>query len=128
MMIFSKRNKSALYAALDVNPKVKNHPIELVNEFNYLGCVLKFNLKWSSHIKKIYTSARKLTDILKCMAGVSWGAHPSILLNSYRSLIRSRLEWGAQIFNSASKTKSQARHRSIPGSKNILGVNEDYTN
>ncbi|XP_029679315.1 uncharacterized protein LOC115245236 [Formica exsecta] len=38
-------------------------------------------------------------NILRAIAGIRWGAHPSNLLNVYKGFIRPLLDWGCQSFN-----------------------------
>jgi len=41
----------------------------------------------------------KVAKIILSLSGIWWGAHPSLLLLLYRSIYRSSIEYGAQIFS-----------------------------
>ena len=43
----------------------------------------------------------KALDIIKVVANQEWGADKSVLLNLYRSLIRSKLDYGCIVYGSA---------------------------
>lgn len=103
LMLFSNFDQSLRYEGVNRKVRIENTPINLVNSYRYLGIYLKYNLNFSLHIDSIYKASRKLLAILKMTAGISWGAHPKILLNIYRGLIRSRLEWGSQFISQGNK-------------------------
>jgi hypothetical protein len=46
--------------------------------------------------------------LLRALAGTWWGAHPSSLLLVYKSIIRSKVDYGSFLFSSASRS-----HRSV---------------
>lgn len=64
----------------------------------YLGLTIDYDLSWRGHVADTVRRAQLRLNILKAMAGIRWGSHPSILLTVYRGFIRSVLEWGCQIF------------------------------
>jgi len=43
----------------------------------------------------------KALNILKFVSSTDWGAHSTVLLNLYRSLIRSKLDYGCIVYGSA---------------------------
>ena len=43
----------------------------------------------------------KALDIIKVVANQEWGADKTVLLNLYRSLIRSKLDYGCIVYGSA---------------------------
>ena len=104
IMFFAKFNKLDAYNSLDNKIKLNDQFIECVTYYKYLGFHLKYNLNWDIHIANICKTSRKLTNIIKSISSLQWGGHPKILINIYKGLIRSRLEWGCQLFNNCSKT------------------------
>lgn len=65
------------------------------NEFKFLGLILDSKLTGLPHC--YYASARceRLLNILRCLSGVWWGAHPFNLRLLYNAIIRSILDYGA---------------------------------
>ena len=49
----------------------------------------------------------KALDILKVVGSTDWGADRNILLNLYRSLVRSKLDYGSIVYGSARKSYIQ---------------------
>jgi len=78
--------------------------IQHVNSTKFLGLTLDPKLSWIPHLKDLKLKCIKKLDILKCLSRLSWGADRATLLTIYRSLIRSQLDYGCQIYASASKT------------------------
>ena len=70
----------------------------------YLGAVFDQRLRWTEHIKELKTRATRALDVLKCVSGSKWGGDRTSLLRLYRSLIRSKLDYGCFIYWTASET------------------------
>ena len=54
-------------------------------------------------------------NLLRSLTGYAWGANKTALIRIYRTLVRSRLEYGSEIFNTASDstlTKLNTVHNS----------------
>ena len=85
-------NKKKLH--LDPELKLYNSPIKVVKETKFLGLIFDSKLTFLPHIKMLKTKCLKAFDILKVVSSTDWGADKSILLNSYRSLVRSKLNYG----------------------------------
>ncbi|GFX53774.1 putative RNA-directed DNA polymerase from transposon BS [Trichonephila clavipes] len=58
----------------------------------------------NKHIDYVINKGRKRLDLLKYIAGRDWGADAGTLRLTYTSLIRPVLEYGSQIYFSASRT------------------------
>lgn len=67
----------------------------------YLGMVLDSKLRWQSHIIYLMKKCIPSLNTLQAVANFKWGAHPESLLTIYKSLIRSRLEYGNYLFGNA---------------------------
>ena len=69
-----------------------------------LGMIFDQKLTWESHIKNLIAACQKEIKMLKILANKSWGADTSTLLTIYRSLIRSKIDYGSIVYNSARTT------------------------
>ncbi|GFS69864.1 putative RNA-directed DNA polymerase from transposon X-element [Trichonephila clavipes] len=70
----------------------------------YLGYILDPEIFSNKHIDYVINKGRKRLDLLKYLAGRDWGADAGTLRLTYTSLIRPVLEYGSQIYFSASRT------------------------
>jgi len=64
----------------------------------FLGITLDEKLNGKAQLRSLIT---KGTKIVLSLSDTWWGAHPSLLLAFYRSVFRSSIEYGAQVFGSA---------------------------
>ena len=76
-------------------------PIAYKPQTKLLGLTLDQNFSWLPHLKDLKTRAVKALDILKCLSGHSWGADRQSLLLLYRSLIRSKIDYGSIVYQTA---------------------------
>ena len=77
-----------------LNLRLGDIEIPNVDSIKYLGMVLDSKLSWKQHIKSIKTNCVKRLDLLKHLSNTDWGAHRTIMLRLYRSIIRSKLDYG----------------------------------
>ncbi|GFV00404.1 putative RNA-directed DNA polymerase from transposon BS [Trichonephila clavipes] len=70
----------------------------------YLGYILDPETLSNKHIDYVLNKDRKRLDLLTYIAGRDWGADAGTLRLTYTSLIRPVLEYGSQIYFSASPT------------------------
>ncbi|XP_044755013.1 uncharacterized protein LOC123313966 [Coccinella septempunctata] len=63
-----------------------------------------YKLTWHEHIKQLKSDCIKRMNIMKVLANNTWGADEKTLLTIYRTLIRSKLDYGSIIYATASKT------------------------
>ena len=92
--------------------KVHNDPelylygllIPVVDEAKFLGVTFDRKLSFIPHIKYLKAKCLKALNLLKVRSHSSWGADRTILLHLYRSLIRSKLDYGAIVYESARKS------------------------
>ena len=80
------------------------NPIKIVKENKFLGLLFDSKLTFLPHIKMLKARCLKALDILKVVSSTKWGADRSILLNLYRSLVRSKLDYGCIVYGSARKS------------------------
>ena len=75
------------------------------SEVKFLGMIFDEKLTWNSHINNLKVKVKESLNILKVVSGFNWGADKKSLLRLYDSLSKSKLDYGCQIYSSASKTK-----------------------
>ena len=92
--------------------KVHNDPelylngnlIKVVKEAKFLGIIFDSKLSFIPHIKGLKAKCLKALDLLKVISNSNWGGDQPTLLHLYRSLIRSKLDYGSIVYGSARKS------------------------
>ena len=84
--------------------KLDNDPIQFVKEAKFLGLIWDTKLTFEPHIEYLKARCHKSLNILKVLFHTEWGADQTTLLKLYRSLVRSKLDYGCLVYGSASKT------------------------
>ena len=84
--------------------KLDNDHIQFVKEAKFLGLIWDTKLTFEPHIKYLKARCQKSLNILKVLSRTEWGADRTTLLKLYRSLVRSKLDYGCIVYGSASKT------------------------
>ena len=79
-------------------------PIPVVEENKFLGFVFDRKLSFIPHIKQLKAKCQKALNLLRVVAHTVWGADRKVLLNLYRTIIRSKLDYGSLICESARKS------------------------
>ena len=80
-----------------------NDPIQFVKEAKFLGLIWDTKLTFEPHIKYLKARCQTSLNILKVLSRTEWGADRTTLLELYRSLVRSKLDYGCIIYGSASR-------------------------
>ena len=75
--------------------------IKVVKETKFLGLIFDNKLTFIPHLKSLKLKCIKALDIMKVIAHTNWGADKYVLLKLYRSLIRSKLDYGCIVYGSA---------------------------
>ena len=81
--------------------------IPVVAESKFLGVIFDRKLSFIPHIKYVKAKCLKALNLLKVLSHTSWGADRTTLLHLYRSLIRSKLDYGSLVYGSAKKSYLQ---------------------
>ena len=79
-----------------------------VDEVKFLGMIFDSKLTWAKHIDDLNLKIKKSLNLLKVISGFDWGADQKSLLRIYDALCRSELDYGCQIYSSASKSNLDA--------------------
>lgn len=86
---------------------LNNSQIPVVDQAKFLGVIFDKKLSFVPHIKALRTKCLKALNLLKVLAHTDWGADRKVLLRLYRSLIRSKLDYGSIVYGSARKSYLQ---------------------
>ena len=78
--------------------------IPVVPETKFLGVTFDHKLTFRPHLKALKAKCKKALNILKVVGHFDWGADRQTLLALYRSLIRSKLDYGSIVYGSARKS------------------------
>ena len=76
-------------------------PIPVVEEIKFLGVIFDKKLTFIPHIKKLKAKCRKALNLLRVVAHTDWGADRKVLLHLYRTIVRSKLDYGSTVYGSA---------------------------
>ena len=82
-------------------------PIPVVEETKFMGVIFDRRLSFVPHLKYVKKKALKALNILKIVGNTEWGADRKVMLRLYRSLIRSKLDYGCIVYGSARKSYLQ---------------------
>ena len=85
----------------DPNILLGKTPMKVVREAKFLGVTFDTKLIFKNHIQYLKTSYQKALDILRLVGHTDWGADRIVLLRLYRSLVRSKLDYGCIVYGSA---------------------------
>ena len=78
------------------------------DEVKFLGIIFYSKLTWAKHIDDLNLKVEKSLNLLKVISGFDWGADIKSLLWIYDALCWSKLDYGCQIYSSASKSNLDA--------------------
>ena len=81
--------------------------IPVVAESKFLGVIFDRKLSFIPHIKYVKAKCLKALNLLKVLSRTSRGVDRTTLLHLYRSLIRSKLDYGSIVYGSARKSYLQ---------------------
>ena len=69
----------------------------------FLGLKFDGRLTWKAHVKYLKQVAVPALNLLKHLTGTSWGADRKSLLMIYKSLVRSKFDYGSQAYGTATE-------------------------
>lgn len=95
-VLFSKRKQI-------VSPQLflGKQALQFVQSTRILGLLFDNKMTWNNHINKLADECKNRLNILKCLSHNNWGADRNLLLLTYKAIIRSKIDYGAIIYNSA---------------------------
>jgi ribonuclease HI/exonuclease III len=101
-VLFTHTNKSA---SSTVKLTINGTDIKLEKQAKFLGIIFDSRLTWKPHIDHIIDKSKKAINLLRSLCGEKWGASKQSLLAIYRTLIRSRIDYGCEAYYTASKAQ-----------------------
>ena len=78
-----------------------------MEESKFLGVIFDRKLSFIPHIRYLKAKCSRALNLLKVLSHTSWGADRFTLLHLYRSMVRSKLDYGSIVYGSARKSYSQ---------------------
>jgi len=75
--------------------------IPIVENTKFLGVIFDKKLNFKAHIAHLRIKCQAALQLLRTVSRMDWGADRETLLRLFRSLIRSRLDYGALVYGSA---------------------------
>lgn len=80
-----------------------NNTLEYVESHKFLGMIFDQKLNWKCHIEHLKMTCQKSLNLMRVIAAKNLGADYSMLMRVYKSLIRSRIDYGCIVYDSAKK-------------------------
>ena len=74
---------------------------EVVPELKFSGLLFHSKLSFIPHINYLSNKCQKALNLLRVVSSMDWGADRKVLLRLYRSLVRSKLDYGCIVYGSA---------------------------
>ena len=81
--------------------------IPVVKETKFLGVLYDSKLTFLPHLKQLKTKCMKAMNLMKVVAHRDWGADRDTLLKLYHCMIRSKVDYGCIVYDSARKSYKQ---------------------
>jgi ribonuclease HI len=98
-VIFTNKTKLQRTKPLILN----GQNMKVDDKVKFLGIILDKRLTWKYHFEYIENKCKKRLNLIRKLTGTQWGASKESLLTIYRALIRSLLDYGAEVLDSASQ-------------------------
>ena len=88
----------------DPSPELflKETKLKVVKEKKFLGLIFDSKLNWIPHIKSLKARGIKALCLLKIIVKNNSRTTSKLLMNIYRAIVRSKLDYGSQIYGTAS--------------------------
>lgn len=81
-----------------------DQPIEFKKSVKFLGLIFDRRMNFREHVESLRTRCTKAMNVLKSVSHLSWGGDRASILKLYRSLIRSKLDYGSQFYGNTTNT------------------------
>ncbi len=87
---------------------IQGKAIQYKKHARFLGVIFDEHLTWSKHIHDVVIRCKKDLNVLRALTGTEWGASKETLLILYRSLVRSKLDYGCEAIDPKIKLLSKS--------------------
>ena len=87
----------------DISLKIRDYNIPVSQTVKFLGMIFDTHLNWKAHIAYIKAKCKNALNLIKKLAHTNWGADRHTLLMLYKTTVLSILDYGCQIYGSASE-------------------------
>ncbi|KAF2356012.1 Reverse transcriptase domain [Trinorchestia longiramus] len=105
------KTKCMFFTNKRINPlpiTVGGWQLEFTKQFKYLGVMLDFpQLRWHHQVEYLKQSCAPLLNLLQSISHRHWGAGRELLIYLYKTLIRSRLDYAAPLYDTAALSNLQ---------------------
>ena len=88
----------------NVSLSLNGNPLKAQKKVKFLGMIFDSKLTWKDHIDYLVEKCQKRINILKVLSGSKWGANKETMVIVYKTLVRSLLDYGCIVYNSACDT------------------------
>lgn len=95
-IIFS-RKRNQIHPSINFNNNVINPVIEI----KFLGLLWDSKLTWLPYITQLKTKCMLSMNLLRTLTHTKWSADRKSVIKVYKSVIRSKTEYGCVVYNSA---------------------------
>lgn len=102
ILVMSRRRKNEVCKI-----KLNNKCLPMVKKHMILGICFDDKHSFSDHLEVLVGTCLKKLDILKSLAYKSKGAHPKFLIQVYKALIRTKLDYGSFLWDNINKKQVQ---------------------
>ena len=95
LLPFVPLSQSAPYIAISLGGKY----IENVTTFKFLGVILDQHLRYDVHLDNLITKCKRRINLMRALAGTTYGSAKKPLLTVYKALIRSLIDYGSIVYD-----------------------------
>ena len=88
----------------EIELNMKDFKISIRESVKFLGLIFNTHLNWKAHVSYTKAKCKNALNLLRKLSHTTWGADRSTLLILYKSTILSIIDYGSQIYGSASET------------------------
>jgi len=93
-------------AKVDLNIKIKDQKVPTVQKPKFLGVHYDQFFTFSHHAKEIKTKVHSKNNVLKALAGTSWGCEKETMTTTYKAIGQSLINYACPIWTPALKNNS----------------------